>query len=66
MPNRNVAESFVQYGIQAANSKTILMVTEDPEEADRMLDLLGEGRLITRTISYTHWGPVDAKVPVRG
>jgi hypothetical protein len=66
MPNRNVAESFVQYGIQSPTSKTILMVTEDPAEADRMLDLVGDGRLVARTVSYGHWRPVDTHVAVSG
>jgi hypothetical protein len=66
MPNRNVAESFVQYGIQTSTSKTILMVTEDPAEADRMLDLIGDGRLVARTVSYSHWRPVETHVAVSG
>jgi hypothetical protein len=66
MPNRNVAESFVQYGIQTSTSKTILMVTEDPAEADRMLDLIGDGRLVARTVSYSHWRQVDTHVAVSG
>jgi hypothetical protein len=66
MRNRNVAESFVQYGIQTPTSKTILMVTEDPAEADRMLDMIGEGGLVVRTVSFSHWRPVDAHVAVGG
>ena len=66
MPRRNVAESFVQYGIQTTNSKTILMVTEDLDEAARMLDLIGEGRVIARTVSYSQWQEVEVDVPVGG
>jgi ABC-type proline/glycine betaine transport system ATPase subunit len=66
MTRRNVAESFVQYGLQTNNSKTILMVTEDLDEATRMLDLFGEGRIIARTVSYSQWRPVEVDVPVNG
>jgi hypothetical protein len=66
MPRRNVAESFVQYGLQMASSKTILMVTEDLAEAERMLDLIGDGRVISRTVSYSQWRPVEVDVNVGG
>lgn len=51
--------SVVQYGIQTPHSKTILMVTEDPAEARHMLEMIGEGRLISRTIRYGPWHIVD-------
>jgi hypothetical protein len=66
MPRRNVAESFVQYGLQMASSNTILMVTEDLAEAERMLDLIGDGRVIARTVSYSRWYPVEVDVNVGG
>jgi hypothetical protein len=66
MPRRSVAESFVQYGLQMASSKTILMVTEDLAEAERMLDLIGDGRVIARTVSYSRWYPVEVDVNVGG
>jgi hypothetical protein len=59
MSSRKVAQSFVQYGIQTPNSKTILMVTEDLAEAKHTLDQIGGGNLIARTVSYSHWRSVD-------
>jgi hypothetical protein len=44
-----------EYGVQTANSKTILTVTLDLAEAERTLDMLGEGRLLQPTISYIPW-----------
>jgi hypothetical protein len=54
------AERHVQYGIQTPNSKTILMVTEDLAEAEHMLDMVGQGRVAERTISYGPWRVIDA------
>jgi hypothetical protein len=58
MANRVAVHSVIEYGIQAMNSKTILAVTEDPVEAERTLDILGEGRLVQRTVSYSPWASV--------
>jgi hypothetical protein len=54
------AERHIQYGIQTPNSNTILMVTEDLAEAEQMLDMVGQGRLTVRTISYGRWHALDA------
>ena len=40
------------------------MVTEDRGEAQRMLDMVGEGRMITRTIRFGAWETVDEDVPI--
>lgn len=64
MPANKPVQRVVQYGIQTPHSKTILMVTEDRNEAQRMLDMVGEGRLITRTIRFGSWTQVDAESPV--
>jgi hypothetical protein len=50
--------TVVQYGIETPTSRTVLMVTEDRGEAERMLDMLGRGRLIVRTVSYSRWRDV--------
>ncbi|WP_319453501.1 MULTISPECIES: hypothetical protein [unclassified Mycobacterium] len=60
MARSGTAERHVQYGIQTPNSNTILMVTEDLAEAEHMLDMVGEGRLTVRTISYGRWRVLDA------
>ncbi len=59
MAARDTAATVTEYGIQTPNSKTILMVTEDLHEAERTLDLIGEGRLITRVVSYGPWRALD-------
>jgi len=60
MATDRIAERLVQYGIQTAHTKTILMVTEDLAEAEHLLDMVGQGRLIERTITYGPWQLVDA------
>jgi hypothetical protein len=48
MAIRDGTKFTVEYGIQTPTSKTILVVTEDLEEAQRTLDMIGDGRLIQR------------------
>jgi hypothetical protein len=60
MPSSNVAVCITEYGVQTANSKTILTVTQELAEAERTLDLIGEGRLLKRTVRYSPWTAVDA------
>jgi hypothetical protein len=60
MAKRGIAERCVQYGIQTPNSKSILMVTDDLAEAEHMLDVIGQGRLTVRTISYGRWRELDS------
>jgi hypothetical protein len=57
---RDVRESVIEYGIQTPTSRQILVITEDLHDAEHMLDLLGDGRLLTRTVTYGAWRPVDA------
>jgi hypothetical protein len=52
---RSAADSYIEYGVQARKSKTILLVTTDAAEAEHTLDLLGEGRLVQRTVCYSPW-----------
>ena len=59
MANRDLATCTTEYGVQTANSKTILTVTLDLAEAERTLDMLGEGRLLQRTVRYSPWTAVD-------
>ena len=54
------AKRLVEYGIQAPNSKTILMVTDNLADAERMLDMIGQGRLVERIIRYGPWRVADA------
>lgn len=56
------AKRLVEYGIQVPNSKTILMVTDNLADAERMLDMIGQGRLVERTISYGPWRVVDSNL----
>lgn len=60
------ATSTVEYGVQTANSKTILTVTEDLAEAERTLDMLGQGRLLQRTVSYSPWIAVESDAGIVG
>ena len=53
MASRDVAACTTEYGVQTANSKTILTVCSDLAEAERTLDMLGEGRLLRRTVRYS-------------
>ena len=55
MASRDVAACTTEYGVQTANSKTILTVCSDLAEAERTLDMLGEGRLLRRTVRYSPW-----------
>ena len=66
MARSGVAGSVVEYGIQTLNGKTILMVTNDLTEAGHTLDLIGEGRLVQRTVRYSPWVAVSADRRVRG
>ena len=59
MASRDVAACTTEYGVQTANSKTILTVCSDLAEAERTLDMLGEGRLLRRTVRYSPWTAVD-------
>ena len=43
MAEGDLAGCTTEYGVQAANSKTILTVTLDLVEAERTLDMIGEG-----------------------
>lgn len=64
MATHRGVQHVVQYGIQTSHSKTILMVTENLAEAERMLDMVGEGRLIARTIRYGPWKVVETEMPI--
>ena len=66
MARRGVAGSVVEYGIQTSNGKTILMVTNDLTEAEHTLDLIGEGRIVQRTVKHSPWVTVPADRRVRG
>jgi len=55
----NVPTCTTEYGVQTANRKTILTVNLDLAEAERALDMIGEGRLLQRTVRYSAWTAVD-------
>jgi hypothetical protein len=59
MAERDLGACTTEYGVQAANSKTILTVTLDLAEAERTLDMIGQGRLLQRTVRYSPWTAVD-------
>ena len=64
MARRGVTGSIVEYGIQTLHGKTILMLMNDLTEAEHTLDLIGEGRLVQRTVRYSPWVtvPVDSQI----
>jgi hypothetical protein len=62
MTTRNAAITVVEYGIQPLNGRTILMVTEDFNEAADILDRLGSGTLVQHTIRYGPWRNVKARL----
>jgi hypothetical protein len=66
MARSGVAASVDEYGIQTLNRKTILMVTNDLTEAAHTLDLIGEGRLVQRTVRYSPWVAVPIDRTIRG
>ncbi|MCW2587660.1 MAG: hypothetical protein JWQ86_87 [Mycobacterium sp.] len=58
--------SKVEYGVQTPSSSTVAMVTDQIEEAEHMLDLIGAGRIMQRTVSYGPWSAVENSVPAAG
>ncbi len=65
MAERDLAACTTEYGVQAANSKTILTVTLDLAEAERTLDMIREGgRVLQRTVRYSPWTAVDEEAVV--
>jgi hypothetical protein len=65
MARQDDSDSIVEFGIQTPNSKTVLMVTLDLAEAEQVLDLLGGGYLVRRTVSCTRWLPIADDVGAR-
>jgi hypothetical protein len=59
MTTRNMGKSVIEYGIQTATSKSILVITSDLADAQRTLDMIGDGRLVCRTVTYSRWQHVD-------
>jgi hypothetical protein len=62
---RDVARCTVEYGVVSLTSRTILTVTEDYAEAEHTLDLIGEGRLVRRTVTYGSWADIPVSQPNR-
>lgn len=61
--------SIVEYGVQTPMSRTVVLLTDHLEEAEHMLDLVGEGRIVRRTVRYGPWRSVDVmeqSVPAAG
>lgn len=49
------AQSVIQYGVQTPASKTVLLVTDRLDEAEKILDVIGKGRILQRTLEYGSW-----------
>jgi hypothetical protein len=43
-----------------------LVLADSRAEAERALDMLGEGVLIEQTVSYSHWRTVEADLSPTG
>jgi hypothetical protein len=59
----------VEYGVQAPMSRTVVLVTDKFQEAEHMLDLVGDGCIVRRTVSYGAWhavGSAGQSMPVAG
>ena len=54
------AESVVQYGVQTPSSTTVLLVTDRLDEAEHILDVVGDGHVVQRTVRYGAWRPAEA------
>jgi ABC-type proline/glycine betaine transport system ATPase subunit len=65
MAIRDGTKFTVEYGIQTPTSKTILVVTEDLEEAQRTLDMIGTVAS-SSAVSYSPWVEVDARAQTSG
>ena len=55
----------MEYGVVSLTSRTILAVTEDYAEAEHTLELIGEGRLVRRTVTYGSWADIPVPQPNR-
>jgi hypothetical protein len=66
MSTRDIEERIVQYGVRTAHSRTILVLTDSRAEAERALDMFGEGMLIERTVTYSRWHTAEADLPATG
>ena len=62
MARREDRNTVVEFGVQTPNSRTVLTVTQDLAEAEHMLDMLGGGRLVRRSVSYSSWRPVEPEL----
>ena len=60
----NDAGSVVQYGVETPSSTSVLLVTDRLDEAEHILDVVGDGRIVQRTVRYGAWHPVEASVTV--
>ncbi len=58
----NDAGSVVQYGVLTPSSTSVLLVTDRLDEAEHILDVVGEGRIVQRTVRYGAWRPVEDSV----
>jgi hypothetical protein len=54
-----VGKTVIQYGVQTPASKTVLLLTDRLDEAENILDVVGEGRILQRTLEYGPWRPVN-------
>jgi hypothetical protein len=51
--------TIVEYGVQTPTSRTVVLVTDQFEEAEHVVELVGEGCIVRRTVRYGPWRPVD-------
>ena len=63
MSRREDSRCTVEYGILSLTSHTILTVTEDYAEAEHTLDLIGDGRIVRRTVTCGPWADVPVSEP---
>jgi hypothetical protein len=53
------AGSVVQYGVETPSSTSVLLVTDRLDEAEHILEVVGQGRIVQRTVRYGAWHPVE-------
>ena len=59
----------VEYDVQTPTSRTVVLVTDQFQEAEHILDLVGDGCIVRRTVCYGAWravGSAGQSMPVAG
>ena len=50
-------ESATQYGVRTPHSNAVLTITNDRATAERALDWIPNGQIVTRVVSTSSWQP---------